>query len=111
MRVWTNHEIVTDVGYVKESLGRILTETEWKLGTVTPLAKLLPPSNRREGYLKDEAYKEMWIRIHGDAKKSYWSGSLAIPIAKYYKITGRVEESNYLYTLVNIALEKWVEKL
>jgi RecB family endonuclease NucS len=113
MRVWTNYEIVTDVGYVKESLGRILTETEWKLGTVTPLAKLLPPSNssRREAYLKDEAYKEIWIRINGDVKKSYWSGSLAIPIAKYYKITGRVEKSNSLYTLVDIALEKWVEKL
>lgn len=90
MRVWTDWKSVSDVGHVPKAVGRMITETEWKSKTVRPLRKLV-----RGNFL------------HSNTHKS----PIAMKIPYYIKLIGKSERLNSLDTLVDMALEKWLERL
>ena len=113
MRVWTDWKIVSDVGHVPEAFGRMISLDEWKLGNVRPLTELLPSyKEHRELFWNDKEYRERHVKnnlVLYDNNESYKS-PLAMRISYYSKIIGKPEELNNLDKLVDLALERWLEK-
>ncbi len=90
MRIWTDWKIVSDVGHVPKGTGRMITKSEWELGTVRPLKKLV-----KGDFLRSNTHKS----------------PLAMKVTHYMKLIEKSEELNYLDTLVDIALETWLKRL
>jgi len=116
MRVWSDWQSVSNIGHVPKALGTMITITELKSGNVRPLANLLPTKKEsREKFLKDKAYRERCIDASPykgvyEKDESYKS-PLAMSITHYMKLIEKPEESYSLEVIVNIALEKWLERL
>ena len=122
MRIWTNWEIVTDTGYIRKGIGIMVNEDEYKLGRVSPSAKLMPNTSyrslgAREKFLSDPAYRENYVMKNlasyvSKYGRNYRHGSpLAMSITYYFKIIGKSDESTSLERIVNFALESRLVKL
>lgn len=90
LRVWTDGILVTDVGHVPEGLGKMRLEKEWR-----------------------EIPKEKWPRKSLLNNLSHRSHT-PVPVQGYLRITTGSYDSKELpslETFVEIALQKWLEKL
>ncbi len=114
MRVWTDWQIVSDIGHVPKAFGRMINQTEWKSGIVRPLKELLPKRKEsKEKFLNEQVYRESYVessKIYFSRNSSYKS-PLAMSLQYYMQLIGKTENYNSLDMLVDIALEKWLEKL
>ncbi|GAA6614439.1 hypothetical protein NUACC26_002170 [Scytonema sp. NUACC26] len=90
MRIWADSNSVLYLGHVAKNLGRMITESERELGTVRPLKKLV-----RGVYIDSNIYKS----------------AIAMNIEYSLKTLGKIEESNSIKAILNIALETWLKKL
>jgi RecB family endonuclease NucS len=122
MRIWTNWEIVTDTGYIRKGTGIMINEDEYKLGLVSPSAKLMPDTSyralgARERFVNEPAYRDNYVMNNlasyvSKYGRSYRHGSpLAMSITYYFKIIGKSDESTSLERIVNLALESRLVKL
>ena len=114
MRVWTDWQIVSDVGHVPKAFGRMINHAEWKSGTIRPLKQLLPRRKEiKEKYFVDQVSRER----HVESSKAYfgrnpsYKSPLAMSLQYYMKLIGKTEDFTSLDMLVDMALEKWLEKL
>jgi hypothetical protein len=100
----------------------MINEDEYKLGLVSPSAKLMPDTSyralgARERFLNDPAYRDNYVMKHlasyvSKYGRSYRHGSpLAMSITYYFKIIGKSDESTSLERIVNLALESRLVKL
>lgn len=120
MRIWTDWNTVSHLGHVPKGLGRMITKTEWKLGTVLPIVKLLPkhPESRQK-FIQDQTYRESFIKSsHLDyyEKNESYRSPLALTSSYYHSLFNQSNSSKNLQSqllddFVNLALEKWIEKL
>jgi RecB family endonuclease NucS len=121
MRIWTDWEIVTDTGYIRKGIGIMINENEYKLGIVSPSAKLMPDTRRdlraRDRFVNEPVYRDNYVMKNlalyvSKYGRNYRHGSpLAMSIAYYFKIIGKSEESQSLERIVNLALESRLIKL
>ncbi|MEG5057691.1 endonuclease NucS [Microcoleus sp. A2-C5] len=122
MKIWTNWEIVTDTGYIRKGIGIMINEDEYKLGLVTPSAKLMPDISyralgARDRFVNDPVYRDNYVMKNlasyvSKYGRNYRHGSpLAMSITYYFKIIGKSDESTFLERIVNLALESRLVKL
>ncbi|MCT7951636.1 endonuclease NucS [Ancylothrix sp. C2] len=112
MRVWTDWENVSDVAYVRKGMGIIISETEFRLGTVSPPAKLLPSryygQQARDAFLNDITFRENHINaILRQPQDLRYNGDfpLALSISYYLKLIESSTDFNSLEKIVEMALE------
>jgi hypothetical protein len=115
MKVWTDWLSVTSVGHVPKGNGRMVSYEEWRLGSVRPLNKLLPPNcgvHSIERYFTDKDYRERFVeeRYKNQASNPHYKSGLAMSIKGYLSLIKKEEEISSLQDLINLALEVWLEK-
>ncbi len=124
VRIWTNWLTVTDVGHVPKGFGNMVSQQEFLIGKVKPLAKLLPKPRRKqnqkvesraEKYFRSESTRK--IRLLGaisewDKSNPHYRNGLALPLATYLQLNNKEHsKSEGLEDFVDLALNTWLEKL
>jgi RecB family endonuclease NucS len=117
MRVWTDWKTVSDVGYIRKGTGIMISENEYRLGTVNPPAKLLPSTyygkEARDAFKNDQAYRESHIYstlVEYEYERHFDKSPLAMSLSYYMKLIGESEADNSLERIVDMALEGRREK-
>ena len=90
MRVWTDWQLVSDVGHVPKALGRMITKEEWRSGTARPLRKLT-----KGKFLGSATHKS----------------PLAMPIQDYMRVIEESEPFDSLALLIDLATSQWLRRL
>ncbi len=111
MRIWTDWQIVTDVGHVPKGNPRMISYEEGISNSVLPLVKMFKNGSYKERYLQDSNYRERVIRSNASIMNCHYKSPLALSFEKYQKLIKIDNISNSLDDFINLALETWLKKL
>jgi hypothetical protein len=113
VRIWTDWQRVTDMGYMPDGLGQKLTFTEFRVGVVKPMKRALGYRSYNR-YFTDPAWRkvvadEQEARYNrhpwADAKYEY-----ALTVAQYEKLMNISLLDNSLMTFVNLSLKNYLKQ-
>jgi hypothetical protein len=113
VRIWTDWQRVTDIGYVPDGLGQKLTFAEFRAGVVKPMKRAL-------GYRSYNRYftDPVWRKVVADEQEARynrhpWADAkyeYALTVVQYEKLMNISLLDNCLMTFVNSSLQNYLRQ-
>jgi RecB family endonuclease NucS len=113
MRIWTDWQMVSDLGHVPQGNGRKISVSEWQAGKIRPLSKLLPAkAENRQRFFNSPQYRREYIgQYHNIGANPHYRAGLALRFENYAKWIDQPKLHPSLEGVVQLALETWLQRL